>query len=294
MILRGLFLGVLLPAAVSFVVLLAVVRPWSATPVGARRELACFAAAPSIAVAFVAADLAFAPQRPLRPIEAWQWLSAIALGALFIGLIEAWRARTGVVGWVLRAVLLGAAVWVMLAPLRQYEWEGAFVYLWPAATLVVLLLGWAVLDGWMRPSGQREQLLWLMVLPALSSVMLVLAGSKRLGDLGGALTAAVGACWVVTLWRPATPLAAGARVVAGAVLSGLIVNGWFFADIPIVSIALFGIGIVAPLLTRIRAMRSWVGMRAMVFRGALLIVPLLGAVAMAARAYFAEADEYAY
>ncbi len=286
MILRSLLLGILLPAGASIVILLI----FRATH---------FAAAPAVALSYLLADWAVAPKRPLLPNEAWQWLGPVALAALVISLFSARarnssRPRTLIVILLMRAALLGAAVWLMLAPLREYEWEGPAAYLRPAATCLVLLLAWSALDGWMHALADRQQFLWLLVFLAFSSALLVLAGSKRLGDLGGALMAAVAACALVSLWRPAAPLAAGARAVACAVLCGLIVNGWYFAEMPPASLALVGAGLVAPLVMRLGALRRLSGPRAILLRGILLVVPLGLALTLAARAYFADSGEYGY
>ena len=207
---------------------------------------------------------------------AWEWLALVTLAALAAGVIGRLLPGSGSAGWGLRGMVAAHAGW-LLAPA---ELRGEHVWV-PLVLGAVVLAEWAIL----------EALDWggLVALAAAAaaltaSVVLIHAGSLRFSEiamiLGGALAGA---------GLTALVLRASAGGVSGAVavmVPALLLSGWYetYSEVPRSSFALAALALLALAPSLVPAWRRNQRRGLWALQLVLLLVPLAGAIALAAQA----------
>ena len=120
-----------------------------------------------------------------------------------------------------------------------------------------------------------------------SGIPPVLSGSLLLGQLALVLAAAVAVALLAAWFFPQLPLAAGAVPVVVVLLSGLWVNGYFYAELPAICALLFALALVLPaLLPSLTAAlgNSRLLAKPLLLRAAVVALPVAVAVFIALRA----------
>ena len=212
--------GVLAPALAAGVLLGLGWRVW-------RREDADsdgrWSGAPALAIAFLLTfyllsgmPVSLLPDSPRTP-TGLDWLAWLAVPAIFLLPLEQKLGR-----WkhLLRGVVAVAMVRLVLNTAFESTFEADVGRRWLAGLSALYMLIWAALT---RVCGQRTGassplVLWTMA--AGLAVLAALTGSAKIGQLGGALAAALGAATVLAWCRPRLTLAGGGVGLALLLLFG--------------------------------------------------------------------------
>jgi hypothetical protein len=246
--------GVALPAIVAVVVLL-LTRPRRVQPVARRGRVAAAAVGGGFLCGFVA--LFGVPS--VHPLGGWQWVAAAGLIATVVGVISA-SDREQWWSLVLRAVACLVVAWLIVprfAELAEVRWE------WAAALAVVSFVVWSALVAAAPYVPISAALAMLIAAASVGSVLLaVLSSNAKLGQVCGALAAALGGALVVALWRREAVCLSGLAPLAGLLLPPLMFDGHFydFAELPAAAFLLVAIApatLAAVRLPPLRRLKSW-------------------------------------
>ena len=241
MILRG----VLLPAGLSGLLLGVALlatrlagRP-AAEPAGWPAAVVELAAAAGVASAVFAAYVALVEAPPWPPRQAVHWVVWSALGGASLAAVDIVLRRLplpnkalALVRVLLPAVAGAVLAPRLLAPLVTHAWDAAEARraLWLAGGGVVVL--WAGLDGLAARVGPRAWAASATALAGGAAVSIVLGHTAVLAQVTGALSAGLGAMFVVTL----LPVARGVEPRAAAlpvavVLGAAVTSAHHYADL---------------------------------------------------------------
>src|SRR4051794_32643474 len=191
----GLFV-VLVPALVAAAVVAA--SGW----VGRRVGIAASGPA-SVALALGAGEFAaHAGSLPLSfpPLEVTERIPYLVLAATLLGLCESIRPAPGWARWENRLLLTLLTLGLILGPVLGPDWPDRTSMARQGGLVLIVLVVWASLDALAARRSTAVLGPALLIAAACASASLVLSGSLVLGKLGGGLTAALGAVWVVSWW----------------------------------------------------------------------------------------------
>ena len=230
-------LGVALPLIVSAAALLAASRPWRA---GAALWGGRWGAALALGGGFFAGYVGIRHFPRFPPAEASEHLAYFALAGLILGLIESARRTPGWVRWPLRAAVSIPLVLVMTSASREYDWTAAQAACWVVGLTLAILAAWASAESQAARFPGASSPLILFVVTAGSSVALLLTGSALLAQLALALAVTLFVSALAAWRRPSLSLSGGGVCVAVVLLAGLLMNGYFYSELPgLAALALF-------------------------------------------------------
>jgi hypothetical protein len=237
----------LLPFALALVVLLALRRP-----------------APAIAVGFLASYFAvFHAQWSALPKQALDWMPWIALAALAV---VGWRKAPPRLS--LRAALaLGTSVAVVWPALASLGMASALILIVAGAAL--MLLGWSAVGAAQRPLAAPL----LTLVAGGAGLALMIDSSQALGQLSGALAAALAACALLGLMRKRIGFDAAAAGIAVLLLGALLINAYLYAGFPLAYVGLLVAALLAEALVTVIGRAS--GPRTSIAAGVLTLLPVL-------------------
>jgi hypothetical protein len=270
--------GVILPFALSVVILLVAWRPWKrsrGTPAAWGGPLAAGAA---FAVAFASLQ---GLHHVLALSSAIMWLFYIAAGFTLLGLVDASVRLPSA----LRAVLVFVAAVAASGMLLRFEftnhvWDPQHGVLWLSAIALVTLLWWITLEQ-TAVGGAIVAPLAMGALGGSSALIIAVLVEQTTGQAIGAMTIAVGVAMVMMIWSGKASLARGtAMVVAGVGVSALAAE-YFVSSLPLQFVLLLAFAPVmlwSGRVPAIRRMRPW---RRTAVRFVLLLIPLGVAVVLA-------------
>jgi hypothetical protein len=261
MLTNSLLKGVLLPGAISLALF------WVGWAGAGKTEQArgrAWVGALAVGLAVAAAYILTLGWPGFPPTDTTRWLPFAALLGAVLGLIAAPASSP----WGLTALLrLAASVALPLAVLQptiRYTWQES-AWLWIGGIALALFVLWTTTDIAARRLAGPAMPLSLGAATALLAVALVLGRSAMLAQAGGMLAAAVGAAFLVALWRPHLLLAFGAMPVFMLVYAALLLSGHFFAELPALHTVLLALAPAATMLAagipaQRRALRSVVAL----------------------------------
>ena len=211
-------------------------------------------AALALGAADLAAHIALRGWRGWVPKESLDWIAVSVAAGLVVGV--AGITRRGPPAWrvVLRAALAFAAAWFVAGRVLARRGELSTVLAEMAVVAAAAAAGWSLLEsrGDSRRAGDesawRAWLPVLMLTTAAGSAALAvgLSGSVVLGQLTGALAAALGGALVATRLKLAPPLLPGAAPVLALALLGLLLTACVHASLPPLAAALLALAAVVP------------------------------------------------
>jgi hypothetical protein len=227
-----------------------------------------------------------APLPWLPDQEVWHWLPAAILAALGAGLLAQVPRVPAVIGWLLRAAAAGLATWLLVPEeLRTEAW-------WVVpAFFAAVLADWAALELAARRAPGGAVPAGLALVCAGAAAVLVHHYSARFADIAlmqaGALA---GIALVAGLARAdcATAMPAGAVLLPGLLLAGY--HG-MESEIPWVSFALTTLAPLALVPTLLPPLSRLRPVLLRTVQLALLLAPVVVAVALAMKAEPMEFDE---
>jgi hypothetical protein len=282
LILNAVLYGVLVPAVVTALGLLAALRFWRG-------------AAPAAVAAGIGAGLvALAKTNQinwgfLKPERSWEWLPGLALLALLVGLLDQALSLPLVVRWLLRVVVAGLTGWLLVqaeVAIQPREIEST-ANGWTAAIAVAVLILWGLLDHSARVSPTRLQSALLTLLLFAVGAVMEMSGSSTMAQTGSVVGAAILATCVMPLWRTSSDFVRAPIPAVGVFLPGLLFSIHFntYASIPSTSYLLL---LVSPLpLAALGLSPNRSRTLLLLSATASLLLMSLG-VALAARAYTSE------
>jgi hypothetical protein len=196
------------------------------------------------------------------PADATQLLFHFAIAGALLGIAEGLELPVAA-RWGARAVLSAAVPWLLLRGLEEHTWESTKeAMLWYAGLGFGLFSVWAVLEWRARQVQGGPQPLVFCLVAGGGAVALAAGRSGVLGQMAGALAAALGPLVLLAFLEPKRS-ARGAIPVFVLVLAALAMSGHFFAELPASSALLL---LIAPLA----AVRRW-------WLGATVALALVGA-----------------
>jgi hypothetical protein len=257
-LLKPVLLGVVVPGTVSFVVFLICHRFWKGSgyrPIGTL----------SLSLGYFAGQFVVAGWPDRYPVVSTEWIPIIALGAAFVGLICALPRLPAIALWALRFLLLAAILYVLLKKHIAGQWTPTERIAYLLALACAGLDLFAVMDRLGQQPLHIGPPLMLMALTGASSAALVQSGSLLLGQLNGVLTATLGAGFLAACFLPGFSLDRGALTLAAGLQTAFWICGYFFSDLPALSIGLLVLGPFLVLLER-----RWVDGRLKAWQGLLI------------------------
>jgi hypothetical protein len=271
--------GILVPATAAAVALLAGWRPWRGPVTAGRTPRA--AGARAVAGGLVLAQVLTLGAPQLPPVQANDWFVLLVAGSALLGLADAIYRQALWLRWALRLVASAAVPLLLLWPLTQHTWSmGQSVTILGALALGTFGL-WTALDRLTATSRGAAVPLALVVATAGSGGVLALSGSASLGLLAGSLAAAIGPAFLLALWKPNFSLARGAVPPLTVGLSGLWLNGAFYADVPTASLVLLFVAPALALVGGIKPVQALKPWQVALVRTAAVGLPLAAAAALA-------------
>ncbi len=246
-----LLIALLIPALAAAAVICAFLWTrkggWESTPA---------AGAAAAGFGYLAGHIAVRGVPSLPPGESTDWIFYLAMAAALIGLVES---RLGPRAKAIGRLLISTAVPVCLLwrPIR-----GSFEVWWTAILLPALggavFLLWTSLEalGRRRAGLAREFLVLLSVASASAGVLL--SGSLILAQLGGALAASLGAAGLAASLpsfarKPRMKVAESASGATAVVLSTVLINGRFYAELSWTNALLFFLSLFGPWIAQTMA-----------------------------------------
>ena len=304
--LEQVLLGLALPAAVSAMTLAVAWRPWrraipsdrSAGDPSGRRSVAAgpWSVAAAVGAGYVAGHAALRGWPPFPPLEATNWLFHFALAAIVPPVVYSAWGRLRWLRWVFRVVLSTALPLLVLWPLVEHTWGRTESVLWLAGLSVGTLALWSALGALVERARGALVPLALLVAAAAGGPIFVVSGSLLVGQLGGALAAALAPLPLAVALRPGRATS-GVVPPALLLLTGLSINGYFYVEpfdpvLSAASILLLAVAPAAAWIAWLRPLRSR-GWKA-TLTGALATALVVGAALLLAFLAAPEADPYSY
>jgi hypothetical protein len=267
--LKDVCLGILVPALVAGILLLASTR----APTRLGRVLAAWALGTGYLCAHVGIIGWPAWPSPSVTPSARDYTAWAVVLWMVCSLTALASASPHAVVPILRAAFAALLVGVSLRTLIASS--GA---LWPAIlSFALLLAAWASTDALVARSSGPVPLLALLVTMTCASIAVLLGHGALGGQLAGGMCASIGAGAVVARLAPRFQLAAGGVGAILLVLGGVLLSGVFFADLHWASALLVLASLAAPWsIARSTVERPW---RAAIARAA--IAAVFGAAAIA-------------
>ena len=213
-------------------------------------------------------------QSALKPIEARQWIPAVALVSVVLALLGGLFPRWGMsLNWILFTAAIGLLAYLILrnSVYMTAEWKGQTAYFWLGAIAGVAGLAWLFIVSEV-PGNSRGTLFLGGIVAACTAVAIASSGSLKYGLLAGIVASAMGGAFMASwlLRRAANNLGWATPVIALTTL--MIVVSHFFSDLKPVHAGLL---IASWLLVGLRPSSGW-------FVGILSLVPAAIAACWAA------------
>jgi hypothetical protein len=280
--LRDLIWGIAVPALISA---LAGVATWLMSRREQSTRLQFWMGTVALGAGFCAAFLGMVAGKPIPPRESTDWLFITALGCTILGLVDG---LCSVPNWLRRLI---AGLWlagicaVLLRPLLQSQTLSMTALIaWVVGAGLVLGVWWALLDAFAHVSHGPLQPLLLCLVSGSVGMVLLLSGSKLLGQLGGSIAAALGPWVLFAAVAVSISLARGPALTFVSLMGALLICGYFYAYLTWQNgalLALAGIGAAAAGVLP-AALRGW---KRAVVALALVLIPAGIAVGLAAKEF---------
>ena len=228
-------LGVVLPAGVAAAALgLALSIRRSSDGASQRR----WAGAIALPGAYLAGHVFIAGWPSWPAIEASEWLVYFAAAAMVVGVVDSAPSTRWWIRWPLRVALSLAVVWLLSGSMREYRWDSRESAVWLLGLTAAMVLVWATVAVGAARNWGLAVAVQLVVIVGATSIVLGLSASAKLAQLCGVLAASVAAMAPFLLRsRRGSPLS-GAVPAIVFLWTGLLMIGYFYAEVPATSAVL--------------------------------------------------------
>ncbi len=194
--------------------------------------------AAAVALGYFAGHVLLASWPPIPPAKAIDWLAYLALAAGAAGLTQRYWGKRWYAAWPVTLLLGCLFAAVLLRSYLQNTWDRLEGILWIGGLGVAIALLWNTVErlASKRTGASLPLSLWLIC--TASSAAFLFSGSGLLGQLAGALAAVFGAAVVLAWWAPGISLASGTLTAFVPVYAGLLIQAYFYSELPFWSAAL--------------------------------------------------------
>ena len=231
-----LYAPIIVPAVIAGLCLLFAWHAWS------RRSLAehgHWGGAAAVALGYFAGHVLLTSWPPIPPAKAVDWLPYLALIAGAAGVTQRFWGTRWYAAWPLSLLLSGLFAAVLLRSYLQNTWERTEGIIWIAGLSIGAVALWNTLEHLSAKRTGASLPLSLWLISAAVSVAFGMSGSALLGQLAGAVAAVFGAAVVLAWWAPGLSIAAGTPIVFAPVYMGLLVQAYFYSELPFYSAVIF-------------------------------------------------------
>lgn len=219
------------------------------------------------------------------PLESTQWIFIFTPIATGLGIYTASKAgrgpRRSIFISLFIAVLSLALPALMSIPLFKYTWTLSrgigVVFLWALFLFILWWLMEKVLEG----EGPMPYIATLIVMNSAGGIALILSGSIILGQLAGALSAALVPVGIFLLITKGRIYPYGLPPLAAMITGGLWMGGYLFSEMPLWSIALLGLSILAPVICETPYLRRGTPWKKALISGLIAFIPAALALGIA-------------
>jgi hypothetical protein len=241
------------------------------------------AGAIAIGTGYVAGHVLAAGWSPFPPRHATHWLFWFAVIGVIAAAADAFVRPKGTVRFVAWAIICTIACRLILQPKFSYAWSAAEGWLRVFAIALGIVVLTFCLDLVERsPFGTARLFSVMTVFCGGACVALILSGSLLLGQLACILSTTVATCFVLIIAGRAPFHPSGAAAPLSLVCAGLLLSGFFYAELPTASALLLAL---SPAMALLRVgKKSQSQSRTLVYRAALVAVPVAIAVVLALHA----------
>jgi hypothetical protein len=262
-------------AAVAAVILFVFAR-W-------RKTASRCAGAIAIGAGYVAGHVLAAGWSPFPPRHATHWLFWFAVIGVIAAAADAFVRPKGTIRFVAWAIICTIACRLILQPKFSYAWSATEGWLRVFAIALAIVVLTFCLDLVERsPFGTARLFSVMTVFCGGACVALILSGSLLLGQLACILSTTVATCFVLIIAGRAPFHPSGAAAPLSLVCAGLLLSGFFYAELPTASALLLAL---SPTMALLRVgKKSHSQSRALAYRAALVAVPVAIAVVLALHA----------
>lgn len=264
-----------LAAAVAAVLLFVFAR-W-------RKTASRGAGAIAIGAGYVAGHVLAAGWSPFPPRHATHWLFWFAVIGVIAAAADAFVRPKGTVRFVAWAIICTIACRLILQPKFSYAWSATEGWLRVFAIALAIVVLTFCLDLVERsPFGTARLFSVMTIFCGGACVALILSGSLLLGQLACILSTTVAQCFVLIIAVRAPFHPSGAAAPLSLVCAGLLLSGFFYAELPTASALLLAL---SPAMALLRVgKKSHSQSRALAYGAALVAVPVAIAVVLALHA----------
>ena len=241
------------------------------------------AGAIAVGAGYVMGHVLTAGWSPFPPRHATQWLFWFAIIGVLAAAADALVRPQGTIRLVIWAIICTIACRLILRPKFSYSWSAAEGWLWVFAIglgVVVLTCCLELVEH--GRFGTATLFSVTTVVCGGDCIALILSSSLLLGQLACILTAIAVTCFLLTIVVPAPFHPRGAAAPLSLVCAGLLVGGFFYAELPATSALLLALAPAIALLPV--GKQSYSQSRVLVYRTAFVTVPVAVAVVLALRA----------
>ena len=208
------------------------------------------------------------------------WLGLVAI---VLGLLESIRPGPGWTRWENRLIVTALTLWAVFGPVVANSDDPRSELTRVAASGLLMLIGWASLEGLADRSGARALGPTLAVVAGGTAAVLLATGSATLAGLAGGLAVALGLVWVASWFAPRVSLARGTIPVVITLLAALLLIGQVYGSTPPACAVLVAVATWAAWLGRIGASRRLGSWGPGVVGSVSALVPIGAALAVAFR-----------
>src|SRR5687768_2632318 len=186
--------------------------------------------ASSIGAAYVCGHIFVVGLPSFPPRDTTHWLLYFSLISIPIGVITSARHISGWVAFGMAIICNAGALALLLLPKFRHGWTPQEGALWTFSLTLIAAAIWLSFQRNADRISAMQTLLPFALTCAATSVALILSGSLLLGQLGSILAAAFIGMLLARSWKHsvASPVVPASSIL----LSGLIVCGYFFAELP--------------------------------------------------------------
>ncbi|MCB9554557.1 MAG: hypothetical protein H6707_00540 [Deltaproteobacteria bacterium] len=268
---------ILLPMAVTAVILFAVLRRLATQPSSGR-----LISGLALGLGYLAGNLSLS----IKSADAINLrVCYVAVAALLLGALELyWRKR---VRYLLRLVVcFAAAGWIAAPLIGPQGWTVLTTALWISAIAGASFVFWTALAAQAEVEPGPSLAFALLALGTVSAATVVMSALNASGQLLGALVASLSLVFLL-VWRyPAVGRLSSAAPVVALVTVSHWSQGLLYGELPKSAFALLTVAPLVLLLARWAPLRRAKPRVAFVVRMVLLMLPLLGAAGLTALKYF--------
>ena len=269
---------VLVPALVAGVCFSIAWRVWRRKRLA---EHAHWGGALAFGLGYISGHVTLLSWPALPPAKAMDWLPYMAGLLAVLGVAQRYWGVRWYARWPVRAGASALVSAILLRGYLEHTWERTEGLVWIGGLTAAMVALWDTLErlSSKRTGASLPLSLWLIC--AAASGAFVMTGSASLSQLAGSVAAVCGAAVVLAWWAPGLSLQGGALAVFAPVYAGLLMQAYFYSQLPLESaVCLYA----APFVLwsgeqrRIHFMKPW---KAAIVRLLILALPLVIALGLA-------------